>query len=229
MAAERRAPIVRCVRRSVLAFIIAALAQGGPGAVAPALGAPAPRTVAGPYGVGVVAPPPPAPTGPGGVPQEPGGPAALPAASAVDPDGVRTWRAMADLRSGGSRRGQTCVQTVVDGPAGRAVAGTTFCGLPEEDAVVAAARPLDGRTVLAGVAGAHVTALAVVGPFGSQALPLSAKQDASDEGGEFVAVYDGAQVAAAQLELVATLADGRVLSFGDVRALHWRTAGGARI
>lgn len=170
-----------------------------------------------------------APTGPGGMPQEPGGPAALPAASATDPDGVRTWRAMADLRTGGTRKGQTCVQTVVDGPSGRTVAGTTFCGLPEEDAVVAAARSLDGRTVLAGVAGAQVTALTVSGPFGTQSLPLSAKEDASDEGGEFIAVYDGAQVAAAQVQLRATLADGRVLDFPDVRQLHWRTASGARI
>ena len=170
-----------------------------------------------------------APTGPGGVPQEPGGPAELPAASSTDPDGVRTWRAMADLRTGGTRKGQTCVQTVVDGPGGRTVAGTTFCGLPDEDAVVAAARLLDGRTVLAGVASAQVTALAVVGPFGTQALPLSSKEDASDEGGEFVAVYDAAQVGAAQLQLQATLADGRVLTFADVRALHWRTAAGARI
>lgn len=170
-----------------------------------------------------------APTGPTGLPQEPGGPAALPAASATDPDGVRTWVALADLRTGGSRKGQTCVQTVVDGPAGRTVSGSTFCGLPDEDAVVAAARSLDGRTVLAGVAGAQVGGLAVVGPFGTQALPLSAKQDASDEGGEFVAVYDGAQVAPGQLQLQATLTDGRVLTFGDVRALHWRNAAGARI
>lgn len=170
-----------------------------------------------------------APTTPGGVPQEPGGPAALPAASATDPDGVRTWRAMADLRSGGSRKGQTCVQTVVDGPAGRTVAGTTFCGLPEEDAVVAAARSLDGRTVVAGVAGTTVTALTITGPFGTQSLPLSAKEDASDESGEFVAVYDGAQVGPAQVQLQATLADGRVLTFPDVRQLHWRSATGARI
>lgn len=304
---------------AVLAITSAALAGLGTVAAAPALGAPGPKTVAGPYGVGVVAPPaalacdaelrvgvrftraarragvrlvqvrlrgtklgltvpfragrftaarlsppcgaaatveyrvtrrapgagrqatttkrfrvqvaarPAAPTGPGDVPQEPGGPAALPAASALDPDGVRTWRALADLRTSGTRRGQTCVQTVVDAPSGRTVAGTTFCGLPEEDAVVAAARTLDGRTVLAGVAGAQVTALAVSGPFGAQALALSAKEDASDEGGEFIAVYDGAQVAPAQLGLQATLADGRVLTFGDVRALHWRTAGGARI
>lgn len=170
-----------------------------------------------------------APVDPANPPQEPGGPAALPAASAADPDGVRTWLALADLRSGSSRRGQTCVQTVVDGPAGRAMAGTTFCGLPEEDAVVAAARTIDGRTVVSGVVGSQVTGLTISGPFGTQALAPSGKADASDEGGEIVAVYDAAAVAPAQLQLQATLADGRVLALPDIRSLNWRSSTGARI
>lgn len=168
-----------------------------------------------------------APTGPGGLPQEPGGPAALPAATALDPAGARTWLALADLRSSGARKGQTCVQTIVDGPAGRVPAGATFCGLPEQDAVIAAARTFEGRTVVTGVIGSAVVGLTITGPFGAQALTPAAKADASDEGGEVVAVYDAAAVAPAQLGLQATLADGRVLVFSDIRALHWRTAAGA--
>lgn len=168
-----------------------------------------------------------APVGPGGIPQEPGGPAPLPAATAADPDGARTWLALADLRSSGARKGQTCVQTIVDGPAGRTAAGSTFCGLPEQDAVVAAARTHDGRTVVTGVAGPQVAALAITGPFGAQALTPASKAEASDEGGEFVAVYDGAAVAPAQLGLQVTLVGGQVVAFPDIRALHWRTAAGA--
>lgn len=177
----------------------------------------------------VIAARPAAPTTPGGVPQEPGGPPPLPAASAKDPDGVRTWLALADLRSGGSRKGQTCVQTAVDSPEGRSVVGSTFCGLPEEDAVVAATTTLNGRTVVSGVVGTQVTGLTITGPFGTQTITPSNSEDASDEAGEIIAVYDAAAVAPEQVQLQATLADGRVLAFTDIRRLNWRSASGARI
>lgn len=177
----------------------------------------------------VIAARPAAPTTPGGVPQEPGGPPPLPAASAKDPDGVRTWLALADLRSGGSRKGQTCVQTAVDSPEGRSVVGSTFCGLPEEDAVVAATTALNGRTVVSGVVGTQVTGLTITGPFGTQTITPSKAEDASDEAGEIIAVYDAAAVAPEQVQLQATLADGRVLTFTDIRRLNWRSASGARI
>mgnify|MGYP001599358502 CR=1 FL=1 len=51
----------------------------------------------------------------------------------------------------------------------------------------------------------------------------------SIERGEFVAVYDGAAVAPAQLQLQATLADGSTRAFADIRRLNWRTASGARL
>jgi hypothetical protein len=163
---------------------------------------------------------------------EPGGAPQLNSAASPDPAGnPTTWQTFASVRTGGPRKGQTCAQTLADNDGARRAVYQAFCGRPERDAVFArsgtVADPHTGaqRTVVSGVAGLDlVSAVAVEGPTGRVATPLSGVEAHPGVGGEFIAVFDGS-VPVSALTLVVTRSTGEELRFANPAAVNLLSAG----